>query len=111
MIQTEAEKFAELVAMFDGVTELNSDMLNTLIDRIEVHEVEIIDGVAHQQLDIYYRFAGLIEPQKYQSSTYYKFGEVREASRKRSERHLQTRKKDVQKEVNGENPQVNNLIR
>ena len=111
MIQTEAEKFAELVAMFDGVTELNSDMLNTLIDRIEVHEVEIIDGVAHQQLDIYYRFAGLIDPQKYESSTYYKFGEVREASRKRSERHLQIRKDDVQKEVNGEKPEVDNHIR
>ena len=43
VIQSEAEKFAELISMFDGVTELNSDMLNTLIDRIEVHEVEVID--------------------------------------------------------------------
>lgn len=36
-------------------------MLNTLIDKIVVHEAEVINGEKVQQLDVYYKFVGIVD--------------------------------------------------
>ncbi len=36
-------------------------LLNTLIDRIEVHEPEDVDGEFIQKLDVYYKFVGRLD--------------------------------------------------
>ncbi|MCM1523834.1 MAG: recombinase family protein [Ruminococcus sp.] len=56
-----AENFVELIKEYADITELSAAMLNTLIDKIAVHEVEFIDGERVQQLDVYYKFVGLID--------------------------------------------------
>ena len=55
-----AGEFAELVAQYTDITELTEELLNTLIEKIVVHEKEIIDGEAVMRLDIHYRFIGKI---------------------------------------------------
>ena len=57
-IKRNAEDFAELIAKYTEITELNSELLNILIDRIVVHEKEEMDGQTVQNIDIYYRFIG-----------------------------------------------------
>ena len=53
-----AADFAELVSKYADIKELDSELLHTLIDRIEIHEKETIDGKTTQRVDIYYRFIG-----------------------------------------------------
>ena len=50
--------------MIDGMNdEVATHILNELIERIVVHEKVIgPDGVKTQQVDIYYKFIGLISP-------------------------------------------------
>lgn len=43
-----------------AIHELTSTIVNTLIDRIEVHEAEIIDGRKNVRIDIFYSAVGLI---------------------------------------------------
>ena len=54
-----AENFVETIKNYADITELNAAMLNTLIDKIVVHEAEVIDGDKVQRLDVYYKFVGL----------------------------------------------------
>ncbi|MCM1059877.1 MAG: recombinase family protein [Eubacterium sp.] len=56
-----AENFVETIKNYADITELNAAMLNTLIEKIVVHEAEIIDGEKIQQLDVYYKFVGLLD--------------------------------------------------
>ena len=56
-----AEKFVETIKNYADITELNAAMLNTLIDKIVVHEAEIIDGEKVQKLDVYYKFVGILD--------------------------------------------------
>lgn len=53
-----AEKFAELIENYIGITELNYEFVHTLIEKIYIHERENIDGKAVVKVDIYYRFIG-----------------------------------------------------
>ena len=55
-----AEEFAQLIKQYVNITELNEELLNTLIEKIMVHEKEDVDGETIMQLDIYYRFIGKI---------------------------------------------------
>jgi len=87
-----AEKLADILSSVGEVKELTSEMLNALIDRIEVHHAEVIDGVAYQQIDIYYRFIGKIDDTRYESTTYYKYGEVLRATNERAARQKKERK-------------------
>jgi DNA invertase Pin-like site-specific DNA recombinase len=57
---TEIEQFAELISSFVNLEELTAEILHELIDRIEVHERTDDNGTYRQQIDIYYRFIGLI---------------------------------------------------
>lgn len=56
-----AANFVELIKEYSDITELTQALLNTLIDRIEVHEPAEIDGEYVQLVDIYYKFVGKLD--------------------------------------------------
>lgn len=56
--RTNAEKFAELIENYIGITELDYELVHTLIEKIYIYERENIDGKAVVRVDIYYRFIG-----------------------------------------------------
>ena len=63
-IQTavDAEKWLTLMKRFVSPTELTAELLNTLIEKILVHEVvKGEDGTREQEVEIYYRFIGKID--------------------------------------------------
>ena len=53
-----AAEFADLVEKYADIKELDSDLIHTLIDKIVVHEKDVVDGDTTQRIDIYYRFIG-----------------------------------------------------
>ena len=53
-----AERFAELIENYIGITELDYELVHTLIEKIYIHERENIDDKAVVKVDIYYRFIG-----------------------------------------------------
>ena len=53
-----AECFVNLMKEHAGIEELTAAVLHTLIDKILVHEVEVIDGEKVQKIEIYYKFVG-----------------------------------------------------
>lgn len=55
------ETFVDIIKNYASITELSQAMLNTLIDKIEVHEPEEVDGEYIQKLDVYYKFVGKID--------------------------------------------------
>jgi hypothetical protein len=53
------ENFVELIRRFTDIQELDTHILNSLIDRIVVHEKETLaDGAKSQRVDIHYKFIG-----------------------------------------------------
>ena len=56
-----AANFVELIKRYADIDELTQALLNTLIDRIEVHEPEEIDGEFVQKIDVFYKFVGIID--------------------------------------------------
>lgn len=56
-----AETFTNLIEKYLNITELNARILNELIEKIVVHEKEIINGEKYQMVEIYYKFVGMIE--------------------------------------------------
>jgi hypothetical protein len=56
-----AANFVNLIKRYADVDQLTQALLNTLIERIEVHEPEEIEGEYIQKLDIYYKFIGIID--------------------------------------------------
>ena len=54
------DTFVNLIKDFSLIAELNSAILNTLIEKIVVHEAEVIDGEKVQKIEIYYKFVGRI---------------------------------------------------
>lgn len=55
-----AETFTNLIEKYLNITELNARILNELIEKIVVHEKEIINGEKYQMVEIYYKFVGLV---------------------------------------------------
>ena len=56
----DAKEFADLVEQYTNITELTEELLHTLIEKVVVHEKEIIDGETVMRIDIYYRFIGKV---------------------------------------------------
>ncbi len=50
------QKYQALIAEYDDLQVLTPELLFGLIDRIDVHQGTYIDGVKHQQLDIWFKF-------------------------------------------------------
>jgi len=58
----DAEKWIGLIRQFACPNELTAELLNTVIEKIVVHEaVKHEDGSREQEVEIYYRFIGKIE--------------------------------------------------
>ena len=53
-----ASAFAKLVEQYIGIAELDYELVHMLIDKIYIHEREVIDGKSHIKIDICYRFIG-----------------------------------------------------
>ena len=56
----EAMGFAQLVESYTDITDLTEELLHTLVDKIVVHEKEVVDGETIMRVDIYYRFIGKV---------------------------------------------------
>lgn len=50
------ERFRQLVDAYDDLQVLDRELLFELIDRIEIHQGEYIEGVKYQTIDIWFRF-------------------------------------------------------
>ena len=58
----DTEKWIALIKQYAEPTGLTAEMLNTLIEKIVVHEaVKDSDGTRTQEIEIFYRFAGKID--------------------------------------------------
>ena len=58
----DAEKWVKLIRQYNDITELDAPLLNTLIEKIEIHEAtKGPDGIREQEVEIYYRFVGKID--------------------------------------------------
>ncbi len=58
----DAEKWIALMKQYVNPVELTAELLNTLIEKITVHEaVKGEDGSCEQEVEIYYRFIGKID--------------------------------------------------
>lgn len=97
--RTDAEKCADMFAEYADITELNAAIINALINRIDVFEPEVVDGVMKQTIRIHYRFADVIEPLDFDAIRCYKSEKVRQASQQRAARQRQDRVAAVEKEV------------
>ena len=59
-VEYNAKVFTDLIEKYINITELSARILNELIEKIVVHEKEIIDGEKYQTVEIYYKFVGLL---------------------------------------------------
>ena len=58
----DAGKWVQLIRQYSEITELDAPLLNTLIEKILIHEGKKgADGVREQEVEIFYRFAGKID--------------------------------------------------
>jgi len=56
------EKFLPIIQKYTGITELNTQILNELIQKIVVYEkTDNPDGSKSQRVDIHYKFIGYVE--------------------------------------------------
>lgn len=55
-----AYQFVDMVEKYVDIQELNARILNELIEKIIVHEKEIINGEKYQTVEIYYKFVGIL---------------------------------------------------
>ncbi len=58
---TNAEQFTESLAQCVGIKKLTAMVLNTLIEKIEVHNPVMVNGVKEQKSAVYYKFVGQID--------------------------------------------------
>ena len=58
----DAEKWMQLIRQYTNPTELTAELLNTLIEKILIHEaVKQPDGTREQEIEIFYHFVGKID--------------------------------------------------
>ena len=58
----DAGKWVKLIQQYSEITELDAPLLNTLIEKIVIHEAtKGPDGIREQEVEIYYRFVGKID--------------------------------------------------
>ena len=60
--ESDARKWIDLIRQYADPTELTAPLLNTLIEKILVHQsVTGEDGEQEQEIEIFYRFIGKID--------------------------------------------------
>ena len=60
--ESSINKWIDLIKQFSSPTELTAEMLNTLIEKVVVHEAtKDADGKRTQEIEIFYRFVGKID--------------------------------------------------
>ena len=58
----DTEKWISLIRQYAAPTELTADLLNTLIEKILIHEpVKVMKGLNEQEIEIFYCFVGKID--------------------------------------------------
>lgn len=61
-MESDARQWVELIRQYANPTELTAPLLNTLIEKIVIHEsIEGEDGEQEQEIEIFYRFIGKID--------------------------------------------------
>ena len=103
-IRSDVEHFADLLERYGDISKLTPEILNMLVEKIVVYEPRAVDGVMRQQLDVYYRYIGVIKLVDYGSTTYYKHGEVTNAAKKREKVKMEKRIAAVKEEVQNDEP-------
>lgn len=98
-IRSGAEHFAELLEKYGDISELTPEILNMLVEKILVYEPRAVDGVMRQQIDVYYRYIGVIKLVDYGSTTYYKTSGVSSAAKKREKAKMEKRIAAVKEEM------------
>lgn len=59
---TNAQKWVSLISQYTNLEELSAELLNTLIEKIIIHDAtKDADGNKEQEIEIYYRFVGKID--------------------------------------------------
>lgn len=60
--EEDAGKWIDLIRQYSEITELDVPLLNTLIEKIVIHEGKKgADGIREQEVEIFYRFVGKID--------------------------------------------------
>ena len=52
------QKLIQSARDFLNITEISRSLLEALVERIEIGEAEVVDGVKKQDITIYYKFIG-----------------------------------------------------
>lgn len=102
--RTMAEKVVDSLAEYADFEYLTKEMLYALVDHIEVFEPVVVDGRLEQQIKVFYRFVGVIEPMDIDATRFYKGGEVTTTTGKRvaseqAKKRMDERIAAVQQEV------------
>ena len=77
------EQFISLVHKYTDITELTAAMIHEFVDKIVVHEADKSSGVRMQQIDIYLKYIGKVDPPKHEL-TPEEFAEEERKRRKRA---------------------------
>jgi len=65
--QTNADGWIKLIRKYVNLQELTAEILNELVTKIVVHERRFIDGIPVQDIEVHYRFVGLLNETKYRT--------------------------------------------
>ena len=98
-IHYDAKQFADLLEQYGDISELTPEILNMLVEKILVYEPRVVDGVMRQQIDVYYRYIGVIKLVDYGSTTYYKTEGMPSAAKKREKSKMEKRIAAVKEEM------------
>ena len=84
--RSDAEKCVDLLAKYSKIETLTAECLNALVSKIEIHDCEPVDGTMRQRVNVYYRYAGVIDPCEYNSITFYRSKHVSNPTKTRKPR-------------------------
>ena len=76
-IADNAARFTELIEKYTDITELDYELIHTLIEKIYIHERENINGKTIIKVDIYYRFIGNISDSDNPTEVYARYSTPR----------------------------------
>ena len=56
-----SDSFLKIVRKYSSITEITSEILHEFIEKVVVHHREEMDGIKHQEIEIYYKMIGYIK--------------------------------------------------